>query len=558
MRHHLRNFQGLRPKDAPRNKDLTYADACYDVKLWDGQLRNFPCPAVACTPGVEVLTIMDVSGCSCLNWQTIVNEVYDCNLIFYTGDGAPKFTTAAGICTGVEHAWNIPAPAAPTVAAVHCDTPDVRYVAYMVTQLVMVDGYLLESPVSPPTGWYAIAQAGSATVTGLTPAHPAAVGFNIYRAESGFHAGGEDATPTVAGWFLAGTTAGTSFVDDLARFAPPASPLLLERGNPPADLYSLGRTDSGIFVGLSGAHLWFTLPGEPMTWHPTRRRSIHPTWGAPVALKVHGDDVYVLTDDLPVYYRTRLAESGPVFDRNVIQKHLPLVAINSLSSGVNGVVYASVDTLVQLNGGKAMSLSSPWFNHDDWRRIKPTTIAGTIHNDAYIFASETDAFLLEFGDSTFAENKRSQLVGLRLGGTIKQATAFKAGKTVKWAQGGKVYEWDRLAAGPQAHSEQPPYENPCCPGFYRTGLVDANVSGTFTAGEVHTLPNTTVDLEVWRETTQAGERQVLRSLRVTNRKPFRLPAVKREEDTFVELTFCGTVTSLSVATSLTSLRGTGS
>ena len=547
MRVYLRDFHGLQPNRASRLEGANYAEEAYDTNLWNGQIRNFPKPTVHCSPNATTLTITKGFDC-CLNWATHVDVVRDCDAVFWTGDGVPKMATTAELCAGAEHIWSIPIPPQPIATFTPCGTSMCRYVAYMVVCEVEVGGKSLFSQPSKPTEWLQACGDSEVVLTAIHATHPLATRMHIYRAEAGFHEGSENEIPLNATWLLAGTTTSTTYTDHAGSYnTAPAHPLLFEFGNPPADLHSVVQTDDGIFAGLSGEYLWYTLPGEPMTWSTRRCRHLRTRWGKPLRVVAHGETLYVLTDNMPVVYSVRLTDTGPRLDRNVVEKYLPLESYGSVATSSKGIIYASLSGLVALTGTTAVVISSPWFNKDQWRSLRPETVVGAVHDDAYIFSTRRAAYILEFGDDMYADNKNSKLMGLKLGGTITGASAMASDKdAVYWVKSGTGYRWDRAEETTDV-----------CPFFYRTSVVDGNLPATLTAAELHGDPGIAVTVRYLRETGVGGVREMLRELMVFDKTPFRLPATHRQEDTLFEIEGIGSVDSVTFATSHTGLRGVG-
>ncbi|OQX10504.1 MAG: hypothetical protein BWK73_20160 [Thiothrix lacustris] len=546
MRIHLRDFHGLQPNRASRLLDANYAEDAVDAKLWNGQITNFPCPTVHCSPGIATKTITKGFDC-CLNWETHANLVQDCGAVFWTGDGAPKMVSTSGVCVGDEYVWGIQAPPQPSVSYTPCTTGGVRYVAYMAVVEVEVGGRKLFSAPSQPTEWRPVCADSEVELSQLVATHPLAAAVHVYRAEAGFHEGSEAATPLNAAWFLAGIATSATFTDHAGSFdTQPAHPLLFEWGNPPTDLHSLVQTDDGVYAGLSGDYLWYTLPGEPMTWSPRRTRHVRKRWGKPLQLAVHGEVIYLLTDNTPVVYEVRLTDTGVRLNRTVIEKHLPLSSLGGTATNSKGIIYPSDSGLVALTGTTAAILSSPWWNKDQWRALHPDTLVGAVHEDAYIFSTRKAAYILEFGDDMYADNKTANLMRLSLNSTIVGASAMTDHDVLYWVKDGVGYRWDRNAEAAT-----------CCPFTYRTAVVDGNLPLTLTAAEVHGSPDTRLTVRYYRETEVRGVREKLRELAVFERTPFRLPGTHRNEDTFFELEGCGVVDSVTFATSHTGLRGVG-
>ena len=549
----LRNFKGLAPRLHSRLKEATYADAVTDAKLWDGTIRNFPCPTIHCEIGQSIQSITPIPDCPCLTWPTKVDIVIDCDLVYFTGDGKPQIATFSDLCQGKSCGWCVPCPkSAPKAVFTVCDNDKARYVAYTYTRLKKVGNRIFESALSPPTQLISVCSDSEVKLSGLSSEGDCTAGFRIYRAESGLKFG-ELETPVNDAWLFVGETTATEFTNKL-KFdqCEPADPMLHEAGCPPDNLHSLRMTESGVMVGLSGDELWYTYPGDPMSWGKHRRRKIRSVWGKPLRLEVHKDDVYVLTDKFPINYRVQLQDSGVQLQRNLINKYLPLVSIQSVSSGYQGVVYASDTGLILLHGGEAQSITSPWFNRDQWRRLKPETLAGVVHDDAYIMSTEVDAFLFEFGDGVYANNENSDLIGLNLGGHIIGASSMYAADAVYWSKEGVVYRWDweEMEAGNHKDSEN--LEKPCCPFFYRPSIEDVNSSATYTAAEVHLRPGSNVVFRYY-DTDCRTPILIDEELR-TDCDPFRLTDCRRTEDSMIEVEGCGTIDSITLGTSYQSLR----
>ena len=295
------------------------------------------------------------------------------------------------------------------------------------------------------------------------------------------------------------------------------------------------------------------------TWRPTRRRTIDPAWGNAITLAVHKDDVYVLTDNRPVWYQVGLSESGPILTRNTYMESLPLWAVGSVAVSKVGVHYASGHGLVALLRGDSRVIGSSAWLGDQWRRTDPASAVGAVQGNAYFLSTSVDSFLFEFDDGLFTDNPRTELTGLNFGGLAIGATAAAAdGQKLLWAKEGTVYEWDRAAYPARSHTDLSPLRcsKPCCKFFYRSAFEDEHRSATYTWAEVHfgreyAAPE--VELRIYRIRCGCPElvcRRVVRSCR-----PFAIRGCRRDEDWYFELEGCGEVLSVTFDTSASSLRG---
>ena len=523
-----RGFRGLQPRLGARLLDGVYAEVCIDARLWDGRISNFAYPTA-------------YSGCRPSLYRD--RTVQHCGAWYASNpNGNPHLR--ASQC-GAQMPWGTPPPGRPTLRAPlpTCTGADTRYIAYMCTAVVYHGGQALESAPSEPTDVWAVC-AGVRVPLAVTPQpHPLGVKYRWYRAEAGFHTGDEKETPDNTAWYFVAETDTPVYEDDTDDvYAMPAPPSLFEHHQPAGDMHDLVCTDSGVWAGLLQEELWYTLPGDPMTWGRKRIRYIQPEWGAPRALIAHGDDLYVLTTDKPIHYRVEMSPTGPVLQRSVLPKTLPVSSLASVSTGYQGVIYASTDGLVQLNRGEANIVSRRWFNADEWAALMPSFMAGVLHADAYIFSGFDRAFLLEIGDGLVEGNPHSELVELNLGGLIAGAATFDAdADAVYWRKGALFYRWDRKQHGR-------------CPFLYRTVVQDENASRTYTAGEVHATNITHLEFRYRRDVQ--GQWQIMRDKVITSNAPFRLQSRRRQEDIQVELSGAADVDSVTLATSMSSLRGT--
>lgn len=523
-----RGFRGLQPRLGARLLDGVYAEVCIDARLWDGRISNFAYPTAysGCRPPLH----HDRTIQHCGAW-------YASNP---TGNPHLRVTQCGGSIP-----WGTPPARRPSlqVSPPTCTGADTRYVAYLCTTVVYHGGQALESAPSEATEAVAVCTGTNVSLAVSAEVHPLGVKYRWYRAEAGFHAGDEKETPDNAAWYFVAETSSPAYVDATDNvYVMPASPSLFEHHQPPGDMESLVCTDSGVWAGLLDDELWYTLPGDPMSWGRKRVRRIQPSWGLPRALVSHGDDLYVLTTDKPIHYRVEMSATGPVLQRAVLPKTLPVSSVASISTGYQGVVYASTDGLVVLRGGDATVVSRRWFNADEWAALMPTYMAGVLHADAYVFSGFERAFLMEVGDGLVDSNPHSELVELDLGGSIAGAAAFDAdADAVYWRKGASFYRWDRKQHGR-------------CPYLYRTVIQDENASRTYTAGEVHATNITHLEFRYRRDVQ--GQWQVVRDKVITSNTPFRLQSRRRPEDIQVELSGTADVDSVTLATSMASLRGT--
>ena len=513
-----------------------YAHRCIDCNTYKGALTNFSCPEVVCsTTG----TVLHLEMECCQGWDSYITHAATCGLYLVAGQGAVQVMPS--LCHTSSLPFTLPCPATPSVQTEVTDRNNIRYVSYVVTEKQEFFGRVFNSPVSLPSPEVEL---GVVTIK-TNSSRPC----NLYRLEATYTDGRVAGTqPNYMTYLIAENVMGQHVDRPDARLSIPSEYLMLTR-NPPQDLQWIGRTSSGVLVGVSFNRFYFTLPDQPFVWVGEYSLEQHrPLW-----LEIRGDDAVLFTDkDVPIY-TLRLNPDQIMFERRELLTDQTLASIGSVSQGNAGIVYASHHGLMLLSGvpyGRN-SLPSvkalPSFTGFDYKSLNPASIRGSIFGQFYIFTSDVASYLIDFGDDIIPLSESMSLTELKLNDTIQNATAFTHdGQWVYWSQQGSIYRWNPYHMPAKRIDQERTLDLNCCPFYYESSIME----GWFSAGLVESISDQSLTLTVSK--VNGCKTQHIRTLTLPC-KSFRLPACTTKSHFFYSISGCGTVREIRLNTSLTAL-----
>lgn len=314
------------------------------------------------------------------------------NRFYFTGDGAPKYTTQADIeASVVPIDLGVVTPTDDIIVTPPAGVDDTRAYTY-----TLVTQYGEESAPSPPIvadgdfqGTWAITAIGTA---GGYPTHYDKK--HIYRTVAG---------QVGAGFFYVGEidVSVTSFNDTILNEEAAFNSLLASEAwaPPPAGLEGLVAMPNGFLAGFSGKDLYFSEPYRPHAWPAEYNLSV------PYRIKglaVIGNSLVVATEGNPSV-ATGTHPHGMTLTEFKIYE--PCVAGRSLVSFGNYALYASHNGIVAVYQNKADIVSRNMFDRDTWEQnyLNNNMQAVRYRQDFYLcHLTGADGFLANFEDPTMA------------------------------------------------------------------------------------------------------------------------------------------------------------
>lgn len=231
-----------------------------------------------------------------------------------------------------------------------------------------------------------------------------------------------------------------TYVDAVASTDLASSSVMISLGwaPPPAGLTGLISVAGGFLVGFVGKTVRCSVPYYPHAWPEDFQFAVEDNI---VGLGTFGNTVVIATEG-----RSQLLV-GPTPDVMSLMKLegvQPCLSARSLVSTNNGVLYATTDGLVLVDGStnKGQIISRSWVTKDEWMsRFSPATQMASVFQDRYFsFYTSQLGFTVGFDDpiTGFTELQKDGVSSVDLDTYTGQTLV-----TV----GNKVYEWDGDATG---------------------------------------------------------------------------------------------------------------
>lgn len=294
---------------------------------------------------------------------------------YWTGDGAPKYTTTAWGTAGTDlpsasrPLGVAPPQTAPLVAA--SGTPpdgagsETREYIYTFT----TDTGDISSPSPPAQVTIVVGQEVKVSGLETTSINGAVVASKqIYRAQRGTY-------------LLVGSIDGSQqvFVDNVPSDALGEACPSIDWVMPSPTLYGLTLGQNGMMAALDGYTVAFCEPFHPYAWPIGYQQAL--TYPAVAIGQAGGSFIVLTTGDA-----FRLTGAHPS-QMTVVPTHFfqPCLAKRSVvSTGSGDVIWASPEGLVSLGASGGLILTGESFTADQWMALKPNTMVGAWHRDWYI------------------------------------------------------------------------------------------------------------------------------------------------------------------------------
>lgn len=381
----------------------------------------------------------DADGGYWFEWDSDVDVVRgpivnDTNLrTYFTGDGAPKLTTASlgqsggGPYPGASRSLGIPAPTAPTAAGPSGSPPSGAQTistAYVVT---FVSEFGEEGPTSPASNVIDRWDGGTVTLSSIPVPSGAFVAptKRIYRIEL-----------NNVFQFVAEIPAATTTYSDTVKSESLGDPVPSEEWVAPhEDMVGLTALPNGVLMGWWGNTLAFSEAYQPHAW-PIRYRLALDYDIVGAAVSAYG--VVVVTKGMPYLIAGSSPASMSQTKLDVIQACLSKRSVVDMG---NYVVYASADGLVAVGGTETHLITESHITPEQWRTaFDPQSIHAYRWDDRYLgfYSGGSFSFHPQEGFRVFTQQCDCAFLDDQTGDLyIKQGTNLR-----KWGQGEpSLYTW---------------------------------------------------------------------------------------------------------------------
>lgn len=519
-------FAGLMPRISPKLLNNQNAQTATNCNFDSGQLSPSKIPLDASTPllsGTRAIYWFNRKSNGglgyWLQWSGDVNVVRgpianDTNLrTYFTGDGAPKYTTAslaqsgAGPYPGASRNLGLPTPNSFNATAPGgSPAAGVQKIAtaYVVTY---VSDMGEEGPPSAPSAIVDRWDGGNVSLSSI----PVATGSFVIASKRIYRQELNGVFQFVAQISAAATTYSDSVKSESLGEPVPSETWIA----PHADMIGLTALPNGILMGWWKNTLAFSEPYQPHAWPIEYRLALdYDVVGAAVS----ASGVIVTTTGKPYL----IAGSSPAsMSQNPMDVVQACVAKRSVVDMGEFVIYASADGLVACGGLQAQLITEPHITPEQWRSMfNPSTVHGYRWNDRYLgfYSGGSFSFHPSEGFRLFTENCDCAFLDDETGSLyVKQGLALK-----KWGQGvAAAYTWKSKdftvpPSGVFGALKVDAQSYPVVCKFYADGALKKTVS-------------------------------------VSSKKPFRIPTIKRYRSCEIELTGSGVVNGVQIASSMSEI-----
>jgi hypothetical protein len=258
----------------------------------------------------------------------------------------------------------------------------------------------------------------------VAPFDTAGMKHRLYRTEG-----------SSANFYFRAETSGTGFIDPPATDDDVVGELLptLKTQMPPVDLHSIVALPNGSMVGLVENEVCFSDPFMPYSWPIENRYSFT---GKGIALVPSANSVIVLTDSYPVLLTGSDPES---MSASVMETYAPCVSKRGAVNVGGGALYPSFDGLWLITLGNIQNMTKRLYREEDWKLLGPSTFDACFHDGQYyanhrpLGASLDEVLVLNVAELDSA-------VTVEVEASAMHRNEFDGEMYV--ARGNKIYRWD--------------------------------------------------------------------------------------------------------------------
>lgn len=380
-------FSGIRPQVDPRLLPNGNAQVADNVNTASGGLSPLEGPLeVMALPIAEVKTIYRFGQALAsatqywFAWNKYVDVVKGAiaddtsERTYWTGDGAPKYTTADIGTTGsplpsASRPLGVPAPTtAPTLTAAGSGDASGLSETRVVIYTFVTDNGEESAPSPPATIDILIGQ--TVDISGMETAASNAAVLNtkrIYRAQAGAYLFASEIPAADA------TYSDTVATDALGEPCPSVG-----WDMPPASMTGLTGGPSGMMAAVDGYNVLFAEPFRPHAWPQAYAQAVaYPL----VGLGQFGNSFIALTTGRPFVMTGAHPANMSVVPAGFYQ---PCVSKESIVSTGDDVIWASPTGFASMGQGGARELTAGIFTTAQWQALKPETIIGSWYEHRYV------------------------------------------------------------------------------------------------------------------------------------------------------------------------------
>jgi len=439
-----------------------------------------------------------------------------------------------------------------------CDAVGYSYVRTYVTEHA---GIQVEGPPSEVTS---IVAGGGTPFAALSwsaaPSDYCIVATRIYRTESTFEDGTTAPSPEGAEYLLVAqfdATAG-SFTDTVPTEDTKYPLTTYEPMNFPApgNLVSLTRTKDGIAVA-DNCRVYISVAGQPQFGYDA---VVEIEEGEIQAIEAIGNTIFVFTDGYHVKLRYSHTQNIMTIDKDVIRRRIPLRSRKSLSVYDTRVYFSSTYSLYTWDIGAYGSdiqaeLPHALLTPDQWKNFDPDTITGTAYEFGYMFSSESIDYsiMLEFDGGRTDTINRTSFMPI----DYINPNVFNVNEDgiITYQENGTHYTWDWRTCDCQFDVHDNIHTNfcdKCCPWFVSL-FFDNKGKNRFSKMRVDFDQCSTDKINAKFYLADFCEKDLVDEFEIVRSRGFSIPKYCSAQQFCVELTSCGIMTEVRLATSMQEL-----
>jgi len=293
---------------------------------------------------------------------------------YWTGDGVPKYTTAALGTTGsnlpsASRPLGVPAPTnTPSLAATGTPTPDAGSEVRVYVYTFVTDNGEESAPSAPGTITITAGQGVNITGMQTTATNGAVLATKrIYRAQRGAYL------------FVAEVPAATtSYADSVASANLGEALPSGDWDMPPAAMTALTGGANGMMAALNGYSFLLCEPFRPHAWPQKYAQAMNYPG---VGIGHFGSSFVIPTTGFPYVYTASHPSNPSMAPAEFYQ---PCVSKRSIVSTGGDVIWASPEGLVSLGQSPASVLTKDIFTPEQWQALVPSTITGNWNDGWYV------------------------------------------------------------------------------------------------------------------------------------------------------------------------------
>jgi hypothetical protein len=292
---------------------------------------------------------------------------------YWTGDGVPKYTTAAlgtagGNLPSASRPLGVAAPTAAPGLAPSGSSSSTSQETRVYVYTFVTDKGEESAPSLPGTINIVVGQGVTLSELQTTSSNAAVLASKrIYRAQRGKYL-----------FVTEIPIATTSYTDNVASDALGEVCPSVDWDMPPAAMFGLTSGPNGTMAAASGYDAMFCEPYRPHAWPAKYRRALdYPI----VGVGQFGNSFVFLTTGFPYVmsgvHPANLSQETPKF-------YQPCASKRSIVSTGADVIYASPDGLCSIGSSGTKILTEGLFLPEDWRALAPETMLGAWHEGYYV------------------------------------------------------------------------------------------------------------------------------------------------------------------------------